>query len=421
MCKTNLFGKIVFDKNSLFVGILLYALLTLAFISVSLLIFSAVFSLKTAVLLPYILVIPAVLFFIVRRISMSLWKMLILFSAISGLLLLTGFFRPVSETIYLFFFTLILAIISLSSRYKSTDSVTVSADQFGASMVVHGTVLAISGLTVYGKDILYFLLAHTLLSVCVFLLARQHYIFETAYGHIAHSPTQPSADVRSRHNRVILLFSLFSVIIVPVVVLFPYDRMADFLRRMIRFVFDVIAFIVEWLSRLHILPELSSEELVPIDFLQVSEEPSNSLLGKIVEVFLYVVSVIVVVLFLYFSIRGAYRFIVSMYRRSKGSAGSSDDGTVVDEVFAIRKNRRGSRRRRDFGEGEAREIRIKYYRYVRRAMRSGAVIRSSDSPKEIGEAVSGRVGKDFDALSRFYAKYRYGRGNSSTDRFETDD
>ncbi len=413
--------NIIFNRDELLVGALMYLLFTLTFISFSLMVFSFTFLSREAVFLPYILLIPAFLFFLVRRISMKLWKMLFLFFIISAFPLITALFRPFGETVYLYGLTLILSTISLSARYRHSDSIVVGMDQFGASMFIHSAVLLISSLSPYGKEIQYYLLAHTLLSICVFFLARQHFVFETAYGHIANSPTQPSSIVRSHHNRVILFLSTFALFILPVVIYFPYDVLSDFLRKIIRWTISGVLFLFELLNKLHLFPEADATERIPLSTEMDTDPSANPILRAIIEVVLNVLSVVVVVLFLYFSIRGVYRFIVTMYRRSLSKNDPTGDGLVIDEVFSILKKNRKVHKKQDFGEGEAKEIRKKYYRSVRRAMRSGAIIRPSDSPGEIRSAVSGQIGTDFETLSLRYAKYRYGTGSSSVNLSEKDD
>jgi hypothetical protein len=285
-------------------------------------------------------------------------------------------------------------------------------------MFVHGFFLIVSGLSAFNGSIQYYLLAHTLLSLCVFFLARQHYIFETTYGHISKSPTQPSTAVRERHNRVILLLSLFSLLIIPIVVLFPYSLITGFLRAAFQLLMKAIMHIIEFLEKLNFFPEMEKAETIPIE--AVPADDSNPLLGIILEVILNLISVTVVVLFLYFSIRGAYRFIVTMYRRSSRKAPSSVNEMVIDEVFSIREKSRRTSRNQDFGEGDEKEIRKKYFRSVRRAIRSGAKIDPSFSPEEISSAVSDKGGNEFYALSLRYEKYRYGRGGDSVNLSEQD-
>jgi hypothetical protein len=285
-------------------------------------------------------------------------------------------------------------------------------------MFVHGFFLFVSGLSGFNGSIQYYLLAHTLLSLCVFFMARQHYIFETTYGHIAKSPTQPSAAVRERHNRVILLLSFFSLLIIPIVVLFPYSLLTDILRAAFRLLLETISRIIEFLEKLNFFPETEKVEAIPLETEIV--ENVNPVLGIILEVVLNLISVAVVILCLYFSIRGAYRFIVTMYRRSRKGVPSSVSEMVIDEVFSIREKSRRSNRAMNFGEGDEKEIRKKYYRTVRRAIRSGAKIESSFSPEEINSAVSENGGVEFDTLSLRYEKYRYGKGGDSVNLSEQD-
>jgi uncharacterized protein YggT (Ycf19 family) len=197
------------------------------------------------------------------------------------------------------------------------------------------------------------------------------------------------------------------------VIFFPYRLLTDFFRQLLGFLIAAVVIVFELLNRLNLFAKQSPVEPIPIQIEEIPEKPVNPLLEAIIDIIINTISVVVVVLLLFFSIRGAYRFIVTMYRRSKGTTNITENELVVDEVFSIRKKSRKSERKFDFGEGEAKEIRRKYYRFVRRAIRSGAKIKPSDSPEEIRSAVSGRIGKDFDALSLRYAKYRYGSGNRS--------
>lgn len=386
---------IKFDRRQLFLASLVYLLMLLTFLSVVVMAYVSVFDSDAVITLPYVLLLPAVLFFFLRRISLRLWKMLLFFSIAAALPLLILLFRPLSEALFITSASFLLAFIALSARYKQTDSVHVGLDQFGASMFVHGFVLAISGLPLFDNQIRYYLLAHALISVCIFFLARQHYIFETAYGHIANSPTQPSAAVRSRHNRVILLLSIFSLMIVPIVVLFPYPLLSDFLLEVIRWIIVGIVFLFYQLRRLNLIPDAEKAEPIPLD--QIYEETADSKLARVMEIIFDVISVLAVILFLYLSIRAIFRFIVTMYRRSKERSDTRTNDMVVDEVFSIPKNKRRKKRRLYFGEGEEKEVRKKYYHDVRRAIRHGVSVKPSDAPEEIRDAVLAVLGDPFNA------------------------
>ncbi|MBN1891453.1 MAG: hypothetical protein JW780_01620 [Clostridiales bacterium] len=405
-----------FDDRQLFLASLVYLLMLITFISVVILSYASVFDSDAVIAVPYVLFLPAVLFFFLRRISLRLWKMLLFFSIAAALPMLILFFRPLSEAIFITSSSFLMALIALSARYKQPDSVKVGFDQFGASMFTHGFLLAISGIPVFDSDLRYYLLVHALLSVCIFFLARQHYIFETTYGHIANSPTQPSAAVRSRHNRVILLLSLFSLLIVPVVVLFPYRVLSDFLLNVLQWIIAGLAFIFMQLRRLNLIPDTDKVEPIPLE--QIYEETSDSTFSRVMEIFFDVISVIAVILFLYFSVRVIFRFIITMYRRSKDSPDTRPDDLVVDEIFSIQKKKLRKKRRQYFGEGEEKEVRKKYYHFVRRAIRSGVSVKPSDAPEEIRDAVSAVLGEHFNALSLRYEKYRYGTGNQSVNLSE---
>lgn len=411
MARRRFFAKsIEFDSSQLLLGSLVYLLLVICFVSAVFMSYSSYFP-EGIIYLSYILIVPAFLFFILRRIAMPLWTMMILFFLVSTVPLLLLLFRPISEAIFICFCAFILAMISISARYKKTDTVKVGVDQLGTSMFLHGSFLLLSGFSGFNASLKYFLLAHTLLSLCVFFLARQYYVFETTYGHIAKSPTQPSAAVRERHNRVIFLLCVFSLMIIPIVVLFPYSLLTELFRDGFRLLLKGILLLYEFLKKLNLIPEMEKAVDVPVE--AVPAENSNSMSGFILEMILNLIALAVVVVFLYFSIRGVYRFIVTMYRRSSKKTELSIDGLVIDEVFSIRKKDRRSIRRPDFGEGDEKEIRRRYFRSVRRAIRGGVEIEPSFSPGEIRGAVSGKAGSDFNSLSVQYEKYRYGAGSDS--------
>ncbi len=412
MARRSFFGKsIEYDTAQLFLGALVYALLIVCLISVALVSYATYFA-DGMMFLPYVLLVPAFLFFVFRRVAMPLWTMFILFMIFSAFPLLLLFFRPLSEALFLCFNAFIMAMISISARYKSNDNVKVGLDQLGTTMFIHGFFLIVSGLIDYSGHLKYYLLSHTLLSLCIFFLARQRYVFETTYGHIANSPTQPSAAVRERHNRTIIMLCIFSLMIIPVVILFPYSVLTDLLREGFRLFLKAIFYVYELLKKWNLIPNAEKAEPIP-DFKPVTPEDSDPILGVILEVFLNLLSVTVVLAFLLFTIRGAYRFIVMMYRRSSNKADASVDALVIDEVFSIQKKKRRTSRRPDFGEGEEKEIRRKYFQAVRRAIRDGAEIDPSYSPREINKAISGLGEEDFGSLSARYEKFRYGTGSNS--------
>ena len=399
--------KIEFDRSFFFIGALSYVLSILPFISVCILFFKAIFPETDRILVPYCLLIPALFFFLLRRVSMSQLKILLLFAMVSASPLLLGFLLPSSQAIFLFISALLLGIGSISARYKNSSRIRITMDQLGASMFVHGTLLVIASVSDSNQLSRYLILGHTLLYLCIFFLARQHYVFDTAYEHIANSPTQPSASVRSLHNRVIIILSVFVLLIIPVIVLFQYSIIAEVLRKIARFLIDAFFAMLKWLDKINFFPdvtEVTGTELLP----ETAKAELDPTVHMIFNILFNILSVVIIVVLLASILRGVYLFLTYMYRKATAHGTPDNESLVVDEVFSIKNKRSGTRRRMNFGEGEEREIRRKYYREVRQAIRSGAKITPSDSPAEIQAGVSDYVAEDFELLTTEYKKHRYG-------------
>ncbi|NLW89222.1 MAG: hypothetical protein GXY43_05825 [Clostridiaceae bacterium] len=402
-------GLTRFNRDEIIPDLLLYLLFFFTYISIVSLSFSTTFRGGNLSLPPYFLAIPGASFFILRRISMRQELLITLFLS-SVLLMLSSFlFLPFEESVSLVLWALLLAVFSIAPRYTSGRSIKVSYDQLGFSMLFHGSVLALSGLTPDTSILKHALLAHALLSLCLFFAARQHHTFYSDYAHIANSPTQPSASVRRKHNGIILFLFLFALLIVPIVVMFPYSAMTDFLRFLLRKALEGLVAFSEWLKKMHLLPEFEQiAEPETTGLAPVTEE--NPLLNKTLEILLGVLSVGIVLVFAFFAVRGLIRFLLSMYRRYPLFNKEPSDSRIIDEVFSIEKGPKRRRKRLDFGTGPERDVRRKYYRLVRKAMRSGARIESSDSPAEILDEVSGFTDADFVLLTVHYEKIRYGNG-----------
>ena len=76
--------KIEFDRSFFFIGALSYVLSILPFISVCILFFKAIFPETDRILVPYCLLIPALFFFLLRRVSMSQLNLMLLFAMVSA-------------------------------------------------------------------------------------------------------------------------------------------------------------------------------------------------------------------------------------------------------------------------------------------------------------------------------------------------
>ncbi len=107
----------------------------------------------------------------------------------------------------------------------------------------------------------------------------------------------------------------------------------------------------------------------------------------------------------------AIRLFIKMFRQAEETERVVENESVVDiiENLTPKKSHVFRNEKKDFGSGEEKEVRKKYYRTVQKAIYSGADIRSSSSPKQIESVLKEKGDQSISELTSRYQSVRYGK------------
>lgn len=397
--------RISFNKEDLLIDSSKYLMFLIASISISSVFYSAAKAPAESIICLYLLFIPAAFSFILTRFPLTLWKMLSCQSALIISPLTMWLFRPFSEAIVAVLLMFVIAIVSLTRRYSHHERSSVSFETLGISATIHALLLVMCA-TFPSGNLPYILLAHALISLCLFFSARQKYAFETAYGHIANSPTQPSGSVKRQNTLVLILLCIFSFAVIPLVVFFPYSILYSFLLVAVSWILMGLTAIYNFLMSLGVFPEMTEADPVIKEIEDTST--SSGILSVILEYALLIIALAVFSMFLFYGIKKIIVFIIARYRRALPGKLPFQADLIHDEIISLEKKRVKRFRRMDFGKGEEKEVRKLYYKSVKKEIRSGAVITASQSPGEISQIVKKSSGNDLTKLTSRYEQVRYG-------------
>lgn len=398
------FHRLTINKTDLFIDTCKYLMFLIALFSIAAVFYTAAWFPKETILCLYLLFIPSGFSFLLTRFPIKLLKMLSfqLVLILSPLVFLL--FRPPVEAIIGILLMFIIITASLARRYSRHPRSSISFETLGLSVIVHTLLLIMCGTFQSGK-MPYFLLAHSLISLCIFFAARQKYTFETAYGHVANSPTQPSGSVKRQNTLVIVFLCVFSMAVIPLVVFFPYSILYTYMAMAATYLIMGLAAIYNFLINLFMIPELADSD--PI-IEEAKKESSGGGIPEILQYILVIILLAVFCLFLFHVFKKIFIFIVGRYRKALPVKPTVKPGLIHDEIISLKKSHTRHFRKKDFGTGPEREVRKLYYRSVKKEIRSGAAITSSQTPGEIIEAVKKSSGNDFTKLTGRYEQVRYG-------------
>lgn len=400
-----LLSGIHIKKQDLLIDAFKFLIFFLCVLSFFALIYSAVNIPDEAIAYLYLLLLPASLSFLCARIPLKLWQMSLWQSLLVFSTLIMLFFRPFYESIFAIIMMFLIATVSMTSRYRYRERTSVTFEVLGASLTIHIIILGLCACFPSG-NLSYVILAHALICICLFFAARQKYAFESSYGHIVNSPTQPSGQVKRLNKRIVILLFIFSLAVIPITVYFPYSILSSLFIILLRWITNGIKAIYYFLERLNILPEITEADAVP-DIPKETTESNN----KAYEIFQNVLMIIMIAalcLLVFILVRKFIRFLISSYRRVKPDKTSGPTDLIQDEVISLEKKRVKRFRKIDFGKGKEKEVRKQYYKSVKREIRSGAVVTASQTPNQIGQAIKNSSGNDFTELTIRYEHIRYG-------------
>ena len=361
----------------------------------------------------FLLVVPAALLFIVRRIRFLIGLMIVfhLIPALMPLVLLGQADITVVIVLTLSSFTL----MGYSIRYSFRKSQTyISAPLTVASVLTHMILLAALGLRGIASLNPY-ITAGALFCICLYFAVRQIVSFQNSFEHYLLSPSQPAKQIYANNLRIIRYLFFAILIIIPISFVFPYDYPVRLLQTIGNIIKSIILFILSFGKRA-VKPDEEGEiaaasgEPVP----ELSPPIAPDIIGQILDYAVYTLFFILLIYAVYKIYRFVSRYLLANFRQRYGHSVRYKNPNVTDEVISIqRKKRHGLKRTQVFGTGEERKIRKQYYAVVKKEIAKGAIITKASTTDEILRAIKKNSGADISEITKSYEKMRYGLDSHS--------
>ena len=315
-------------------------------------------------------------------------------------------------------------VYSMLRRFQKS-SVSVTHDVFIASLALHLVLYIISSIVDMGSQVVdgakkgsastivrslsdtgstrHFILLNALLIVCVYLVARQLYTFDTKYHHNTHSSTQPVKQVK-RQNHLTIAF-IFGGILLALLVLntIPISAILSGLRTL---VVMIGRFFARFLPNENGTSRGSDNASSQEDQMQLPD-PGDGGEPLFVQILIVLFVVFVIVVFLVSVYKAFRRFLKLFHIEESVEKVEGADDAVVDIIEEIPQDKKSRFAKKDFGSGYEREIRKKYYKTVQKAIHSGTKIDPSYTPKQIESALKQKGDPSISELTSLYESVRY--------------
>ena len=297
--------------------------------------------------------------------------------------------------------TAILTIYSIMQRLASLTPNKVK--RFKETFLILIAVQGLSAFFLYiaGQDIM---VSQTLMciiiSISMFVIARQLTVLENKYTHTVASSSQRAKEVEKQNLTTVVILSLVLVVGLIFLVIFPFETVSSAimfaLRRVLRFIFGK-------LFKYDTTPDDIEMQEKMYDF--GDEEEDNGPTPIINAIFFIVIGLIVI---------AAIVLIVKLIRSSFARYEKSEkkiigDGVVTDIIEKVNKKKEDKVKHQDFGTGYEYKVRKKYYSKVSKAMKKGLPVGNASSPNEIRTVLSGAGDAEIESLTNEYEKVRYGK------------
>lgn len=352
------------------------------------------------------LVVPMLLFLVMRRFILPVLPMIIGHVIIA--LLPLFFLQKVDIQLSFWFMALtgLLLYNSLARKYRKTFVV---ASQLQVIMTITVNFLFLIILLIFREyNLMPFVFSSCLISICLYLAANQMIDFENSFEHFLMSPTQPGKQIKANNQRIIFFLFLALCVIIPLVLVIPYDAFLQILEKLATLFTAVLFYLLSLLPQ---STSLSYNEDVVTNDPALDETPV--IVSQIINV-LEVILVILIILLILFLIGKCMKifmiFLRDRYIMKHSTVTFSTNENVTDEIFALKDDRSHKRRRKnDFGSGEEHRIRKLYYDTVRKGIRSGVLYHTSSSSGEMAREMKEKLGNDISELTNQYDEIRYGK------------
>lgn len=316
-------------------------------------------------------------------------------------------------------------VYSMLRRFQKS-SVSVTHDVFIASLALHLVLYIIASIVDMGTKVeegassgagtivrslsdtgstRHFILLNAILIVCVYLVARQLYTFDTKYHHNTHSSTQPVKQV-TRQNHLTIAF-IFGGILLALLVLntIPVSTILSGLRSLVVMIGRFFA---------QFLPNEDGSMSGPDDASSQQDDtmlpdPGDGGEPLFVQILIVMFVVFVIIMFLVAVYKAFRRFLKLFHIEESVERVKGADDAVVDIIEEVPQDKKSRFAKKDFGTGYEREIRKKYYKTVQKAIHSGTKVDPSYTPKQIESVLKRQGDPSISELTSLYESVRYSK------------
>ena len=404
-----------FVRVNLFIDILMSFVFCLSTMSLSVVMrwYLQLFELDYAHILTTL--VPAILFVFIRRFRIRLLPMLLAHVSCMAVyvyvmyqvLKLQGGSLAAVCAVFLGIACFAGFIYSMKQRIRTTIA-HVTYDVFITSFTLQ-IVLYILCVILKAESCTGYILSHAVIIALLYFIARQIYTFDNRYYHNLHSPTQPVSKIKKQNYMTISTIFGGTFIALLLLFFFPTEGLTRIITKIIRVIVYIVYKIADFLSFKDLGETDYGGEGTDLSSLIGSGDDGYepTILTKIIVVIIIMALACVVV---YLTI-SAIRLFIKMFRQAEEMERVVENESVVDiiENLTPKKSRVFRSEKKDFGSGEEKEVRKKYYRTVQKAIYSGADIRSSSSPKQIESAIKEKGDQSISELTSRYQSVRYGK------------
>ena len=404
-----------FVRVNLFIDILMSFVFCLSTMSLSVVMrwYLQLFELDYAHILTTL--VPAILFVFIRRFRIRLLPMLLAHVSCMAVyvyvmyqvLKLQGGSLAAVCAVFLGITCFAGFIYSMKQRIRTTIA-HVTYDVFITSFTLQ-IILYILCVILKAESCTGYILSHAVIIALLYFIARQIYTFDNRYYHNLHSPTQPVSKIKKQNYMTISTIFGGTFIALLLLFFFPTEGLTRIITKIIRVIVYIVYKIADFLSFKDLGETDYGGEGTDLSSLIGSGDDGYepTILTKIIVVIIIMALACVVV---YLTI-SAIRLFIKMFRQAEETERVVENESVVDiiENLTPKKSRVFRSEKKDFGSGEEKEVRKKYYRTVQKAIYSGADIRSSSSPKQIESVIKEKGDQSISELTSRYQSVRYGK------------
>ncbi len=404
-----------FVRVNLFIDILMSFVFCLSTMSLSVVMrwYLQLFELDYAHILTTL--VPAILFVFIRRFRIRLLPMLLAHVSCMAVyvyvmyqvLKLQGGSLAAVCAVFLGITCFAGFIYSMKQRIRTTIA-HVTYDVFITSFTLQ-IILYILCVILKAESCTGYILSHAVIIALLYFIARQIYTFDNRYYHNLHSPTQPVSKIKKQNYMTISTIFGGTFIALLLLFFFPTEGLTRIITKIIRVIVYIVYKIADFLSFKDLGETDYGGEGTDLSSLIGSGDDGYepTILTKIIVVIIIMALACVVV---YLTI-SAIRLFIKMFRQAEETERVVENESVVDiiENLTPKKSRVFRNEKKDFGSGEEKEVRKKYYRTVQKAIYSGADIRSSSSPKQIESVIKEKGDQSISELTSRYQSVRYGK------------